>query len=81
MIYDQWSCRHSDLYVSYIREVGESRASAPGSPGQGRVLGVATRHRIRGAGVIRRSGGGGAGQVDRCPQHQVADVTHRVQNL
>lgn len=53
----------------------------PGSPGQGRVLWVATGHRIGGTGVVRRSGGGGAGQVNGCPQHQVADVTHWMENL
>lgn len=48
--------------------------------GQGRVLGVATGHRIGGAGVIGWGSGGGAGQVDRRPQHQVAYVTYWVEN-
>lgn len=63
------------------KEGGVTGASAPGSPGQGRVLRVATRHRVGGAGVIGGGGGGGAGEVDRRPQHQVANVTHRVENL
>lgn len=60
---------------------GGSGASAPGSPGQGRVLGVVTRHGVRGAGLIGGGGGRGAGQVDRRPQHEVAYVTHWVKNL
>lgn len=63
------------------REGGGSGARAPGSPAQGRVLRVATRHRVGGAGVVGGGGGGGAGQVDSRPQHQVAYMTHWVKNL
>lgn len=60
---------------------GGSGSSVPGSPGQRRILRIATGHRVRCAGVIRGGRGGGAGQVDRRPQHQVAYVTHWVENL
>lgn len=60
---------------------GGSGASAPGSPGQGRVLRVATGHRVGGTRVIGGGGRGGAGQVDSRPQHQIAYVTHWVENL
>lgn len=53
----------------------------PDSPGQGRVLWVATGHRVGSTGVIGGSGGGGAGQVDGSPQHEVPNVTHGVKNL
>lgn len=74
-------CKFLDL--SYMRqEVGKGLdASGSGSPAQGRILRVGTRRRVGGAGVISGSGGGGAGQVDRSPKHEVAHMTHRVENL
>lgn len=46
-------CRDLDLCLSYMREKeGGFSASAPGSPAQGRILGVAAGHRVRGTGVI-----------------------------
>lgn len=62
------------------REWG-SGARAPGSPAQGRILRVGTGHRVGGTGVVSRRSGGGTGQVDRRPQHQVTHMTHGVENL
>lgn len=60
---------------------GWSGSILPGSPAQGCILRVGAWHWIGGTGVIEGGGGGRAGQVHRCPQHQVPYVTDWVENL
>ena len=60
---------------------GDSGTNTPGSPAQWYILRVGTGHGVGGTGLVGGCGGGGAGQVDRRPQHQVAHVTHWVENL
>ena len=42
-----------NLCLSYMREEGGGfSANAPGSPAQGRIVRVGTRHRVGGTGVV-----------------------------